>query len=416
MTESQKRLRALIAEQSKARQRAVELSRETELTPETRAEMDTLEGRSPDLERQLRAARVAVEAEEAAVETREDDGEDAEIRALRDRSRVSSYMQAAVEQRAVGGAEGEFNAARKMPANCFPLELLAPRVEERTETNVDAQSTQTRWIDRVFSQASAMMLGVTFDQVAPGAASYPVTATGATAAQRGRQQVAADAAWTLSVEELKPTRNAVRAVYSNEDALRLPGLEDALRRDLGMALSDGVDKAIFVGDAGADENSADIVGLTTAAGVVEKTISQTNKIKAAQSLQAFVELVDGKHAAGVQDLRCVLTTGSHTLCAVTIANSAAENQTLLGFLKANGLMCSVRGDLEDNTADGDFGAFVGRARGIAGAAVAAVWSSAQLIVDPYTAAAKGEVALTLSYLWAFGLPRAANFARIKFGS
>ena len=312
----------------------------------------------------MRATRATVEDEQAAVETRADDGEDAEIRSLRDRSRVSSYMAAAAEQRAVGGAEGEFNAARKMPANHFPLELLAPRVEERTETNIDAQSTQTRWIDRVFSQASAMHLGVTFDEVSPGAASYPVTATGASAAQRGRQEAAVDAPWTLSVEELKPTRNAVRAVYSNEDSLRLPGLEDALRRDLGSALTEGVDRAIFVGDAGADEPRADITGMSTAADVIEKTISQANKIMPAESLQAFVELVDGKHAAGVGDLRVVLAVGAHTLWATTIANSAAENQTLLAFLKANGLMCTVRGDIEANTANGDFGAFVGRAEAL----------------------------------------------------
>lgn len=34
--------------------------------------------------------------------------------------------------------------------------------------------------------------------------------------------------------------------------------------------------------------------------------------------------------------------------------------------------------------------------------------------DHYSGAAKGEIALTLSYLWNFGLPRAANFARVKF--
>ena len=37
-----------------------------------------------------------------------------------------------------------------------------------------------------------------------------------------------------------------------------------------------------------------------------------------------------------------------------------------------------------------------------------------LLRDPYKAAAKGEVALTLSYFWNLGLPRATNFARVKF--
>ena len=116
----------------------------------------------------------------------------------------------------------------------------------------------------------------------------------------------------------------------------------------------------------------------------------------------------------VEDLNVVLSVGAHNLWAGTIANTAAENQTVLAFLKANGLTCSVRGDIEDATTNGKFGAFVGRRRGIAGAGIAAVWNQGELVRDPYSNAAKGDVALTLSHYWAFGLPRATNFARIKF--
>ena len=45
-------------------------------------------------------------------------------------------------------------------------------------------------------------------------------------------------------------------------------------------------------------NTADIVGLQTAASVVEKTLTQANKVKADKTLEAFVDLIDGKHAAG----------------------------------------------------------------------------------------------------------------------
>lgn len=74
----------------------------------------------------------------------------------------------------------------------------------------------------------------------------------------------------------------------------------------------------------------------------------------------------------------------------------------------------MRGDLADGTAANAWGAFVGRARNIMGAGVAAIWDSGAFIRDPYTRAAQGEVALTLSYFWDFGLPRASNFARLQF--
>ena len=101
-------------------------------------------------------------------------------------------------------------------------------------------------------------------------------------------------------------------------------------------------------------------------------------------LQAFVAMVDGVHATMLDDLRCVLAVGAHTLWGGTIANSAAENQTILAFLKENGLACSVRGEIEANSANGNFGAFVGRGRGLEGAAVMPVWESGQLVRDPYS--------------------------------
>ena len=88
--------------------------------------------------------------------------------------------------------------------------------------------------------------------------------------------------------------------------------------------------------------------------------------------------------------------------------------TLAAFLREAGLSWSARGEIEAATGNGKFGAFIGRRMGIDGAGVAAVWEAGELIRDPYSGASKGEVALTLSYLWNFGLPRAANFARLKF--
>ena len=251
------------------------------------------------------------------------------------------------------------------------------------------------------------------ESVEAGVASYPVTTAGASAAQRGRSEDAADAAWAVGVTEIKPTRNAVRLVFSVEDAARIPGLEAALTRDLRMALTEGIDRAIFIGDAGASESSADITGLTTA-NITEATITQTNKVKGPETLTAFTGMVDGIHAASLGDLRVVAAIGAWRLWETTVINSGADNMTLAAFMREAGLSWSSRGSIEDNTANGDFGAFVGRSRGISGAAVAPVWEAGELIRDPYSAAAGGEVALTLSYLWGFALPRAANFQRVKF--
>lgn len=407
-----KKSQKLAIEASETRQKINDLLGKDDLTDEDRESLDSLTKRMQEIEVETRAAIVAEGDEETTTTT--DGGEGREVRELRAKVKLGEYVGAALEMRAVGGAEAEFNAALEMGLDRFPLELLAPEPETRATTDTDSSVSQQGWLDRLFADTAAARLGISMRSVSPGVASFPITTAGAAAAQRGRTEAAADAAWTIGVTELKPTRNAVRAVFSMEDAARLPGLEDALRRDLGMALAEGVDRAIFTGDDGANENTADITGLTDVTGLAEQTITQANKVKGPETLEAFTGLVDGIHAGGLGDLRVVAAIGAWRLWESTVINSSADNQTLAAFMRAAGLSWSSRGSIEAATTNGKFGAFVGLGRGIEGAGVAAVWSSGQLIRDPYSGAAKGEVALTLNYLWSFGLPRSASFARVKF--
>ena len=331
MTPAQKKLRELRARQSKERGKMAELAIVDSLSDEQRAELDEIEKGTPDLERQIRAAQIAVDDEEAeqraegaAARQPEGDAEDRERAELRRKVKLSGYVAAAVEQRSADGAELEYNQAVGIAGNRFPLELLAPPLETRATTDVDTQTTPRRWLDRLFADTAASALGVTMESVPAGVASFPVTTGGATAAQRAKNQAAVNANWTVGVSELKPTRNAVRLTFNVEDAARIPGLESALNRDLRMALTEGVDRAIFLGDAGATGDDADITGLNTA-GITEVEITQANKIKGPETLTAFTGLVDGIHAGSLGALNVVAAIGAWRLWESTIINSAAEN-------------------------------------------------------------------------------------------
>ena len=427
MTEAQTRLRELKARQSKERGRMAELATAAELTDETRAELDGIETGTPDLERQLRAATTAVETEEAeqraeGADAKKPDGdvETRERAELRAKVSLARYVGTAADDELLDGAEAEYNAAlgivQGRQGTRFPLELLAPPVEQRATTDTDTTTIPRRWLDRLFAGTAAEAVGITMESVPAGVASFPVTTAGASAAQRQRStDAAADAAWTIGVVEMKPKRNAVRLVFSIEDAARIPGLESALTRDLRMALMEGIDRAVFLGDAGASGNDADIVGLSSAL-IGETTITQANKIMGPQTLAAFTGLVDGISAMSLDDIRVVTSIGAWRLWENTIINTttATNNQTLAAFLRVAGMAWMSRGEIDTNTANGDFGAFIGLGRGIEGAGVAAVWEAGELIRDPYSGAAKGEVALTLHYLWNFALPRTSNFKRIKY--
>ena len=375
-------------------------------------ECAALEGKVKVAETQYRAAKLSEDSETRAAE--ESDAESHELRQLRETVGLNRYIEAASEKRAVDGAELEFNQALGVGLHRFPLEILAP-VEERAKTGVDTAVGVNRWLDRLFSVSAASRVGVTFESVPAGAKSYPVTKTGATGAQRGRTEDAAIAAWSINVSELKPTRNSVHAVFSREDDLRNPGLQSALTRDLRMAVSDAVDLAVFEGDTTANEDTADITGLDTAADVEEETLTQLLKLKGSNVLSAFAAMIDGKHATSGSDLRVVLSVGAKRLWMSTLANSGGSvDTTIEEFLKRAGIETSSRGGLDTATTAGTFGAFVGRSRGIEGAGVAAYWSDGMLIVDPYSSARSSEIRLSLHTFWAFGLPRPSNFARLKF--
>ena len=415
MTNLQTAFNELRKEKNKntARQTVLRLMPDSEQTDELRAEAVALTKAQGELADAYGPALDAVQAEQQTGVTVLD-SEAREFQELRGKVGLTRYIEAASEKRSVDGAELEFNQALRVGAHRFPLQILAP-VEERAKTGIDTVSPPVRWLDRLFSAAAAARVGVTFESVEPGAKSYPIITAGATGAQRGRTEAAAVAAWTAGSGELKPTRNAVHCVFSREDDLRNPGLQDALTRDLRMALMDAVDLAVFEGDATANENSADITGLQTAANVAEEEITQAKKIKGADVLAAFAALIDGKHATRGEELRTVLSVGAQRLWMSTLANSgSAVDTTIAEFLTRAGIQLSSRGGIDTATTNGTFGAFVGRGRGIEGAGVAAVWDDGMLIVDPYSGAKSGEIQLTMNTHWSFGLPRPASFARLKF--
>ena len=97
MTPAQKKLGDLKERQSKERQRMAELGMVDELTTETRAELDTIEQGTPDLERQIRAANVAMEREDTEQRTQQTaaspDPEMRERIELRSQAQLTNYLQ-----------------------------------------------------------------------------------------------------------------------------------------------------------------------------------------------------------------------------------------------------------------------------------------------------------------------------------
>ena len=414
MTTNQKQLRQCADELEKIELRCSEILSADTMNEASEKEIKELAGKKGKLIEKRQALGILLDEEDAAaVRGKAVDAETREKLELRGRVSMGNYIAAAQEQRGLEGAELEYNAACGIRAGRFPLHLIAP--ELRAITDTDAKASQMAWIDRLFDESLAKYCGISFKGVESGVASVPITTAGASGGQIERTEAKAAASQTIGVAELKPKRNSAHIVFSMEDSYRMPGLEAALRRDMQMAVMENVDLAVFLGSTSQGAASvADITGLTTATGVVEKSLTQSNKVKSSNLIAEIVELIDGKHATMPGDLKIVASVGANVLWMSTIANSAAENQTLAQFLKMSGFDWRVRGGIDTNTANGDWGAFIGRARGIEGAGCVAIWDEAHLIRDEFSGASKGEVGLSLSTFWDFAIPRPSNFARIKF--
>ena len=339
--------------------------------------------------------------------------EQRELAELRGRVEFGPYLAAAMAHAPImAGAELEYNQHLGLAANYFPLEILAP--EHRAARNGDGEGNQATWLDRVIADTAAARLGVTFPTVAPGVAAYPVMSAGPSGVQRGRTEAVAEGTYTVAVTELKPTRNAIHGIYSIEDELRLPGMAGAIERDMAASIMESIDLAVFKGDAGASGTDADITGFQTA-GITEVTITQANKVMGDELLKVFLALVEGRYAASLADVRIVASVGSNTLWGGTVHAATVSNETVAQFLRANGVTWTSRQGIDTATSNGDFGAYISLARGVDGAAVAPVWNQAQIIRDNFgDHATKGEVGLTLNYFWNFGIPRTANFRRLKY--
>ena len=309
-----------------------------------------------------------------------DSSEGKEYRELRSNVDFGRYVSAAMGGHGVtNGPELELNQHLKIADGYFPMEILAGNLETRAIIDVDAGASQGTWLDRVFRGTAAENVGISFRPVSPGVAAYPVTTAGGAPQQRGRTEAASARTYTAVVTEIKPARRAVHGVYSIEDDARLPGIAAAIERDMRMAMVESVDLAVFNGDGGANETTADIVGMKTA-GITEATLTQTNKAKADETLKFFLEYVDGKYAASLSDVRIVTSVGANVYWYGSIHNSAVERggqSEHRAVPDGFGLSWTARGGIDTNTGNGKFGAYIGLARGVDGAGIAAVWGVAK---------------------------------------
>ena len=368
-------------------------------------------------EPQLRAS---IASEERELRLRGDqinsDGESAELRALRGRVSIGNFLNEAATGNPLSqsSAEVEFRNA-VLPGvgmGFLPLRALVDpnEIEHRADAPtaigaVEVPAMVSNWLDRVFVNSDSMFLGGEFESVESGDTLFPVISNGVTGAD-GVAGVATDAeAATIAVKSLPPKQILVKYLFSRVDSVRLPHLEDALRRDLVGALGEAIDNRVI---------SALLTALTNPTAVPSDVASWVYLIT------SMMSAVDGRYASNLRDLAAVV--GSATF---QVASTAVGTNSLLDVAseylqsRSRGFRVSVHipAPATITSVTNIQSAIISRmGRGIIGSLKIPIWEQVQLTRDPYGAegAPSGRVALTATALYNVAVVRAANFKQVYF--
>ena len=328
MTKAQKRLRELRERQSMERQKMAELSLVDDLSNEQRSELDKIEKGTPDLERQIRAATLATETEEAEALEAANDNPDAEQRErleLRSKASLTNYLTAALSGRQVDGAEAELRSAAGINDG-IPLELwdVPQEIEQRADAATGTPSTTGVNLapiqPAIFANSIAPRLGIEMPRVPSGAYASATISTSLTAAakEKGTAQESTEASFTVT--SATPKRISARLSIQVEDvaAVGQANFESALRENLSLALSDELDKQAINGDGSAPNLSGILKGLTD-------PTDPTDTVDFDAFVAAFADGVEGLWASTVKDVSIVVGPATYQKSVKTFRDVGTNN-------------------------------------------------------------------------------------------
>lgn len=340
MTEAQKRLRQLLDAQSKDRQRAIEISKDENLTDETRAELDAIENRAADTERQIRAARLAVDDEEATDKTTTPaDNDDPEMRErleLRGRCTVTRYLSAALRGRAPDGAEAELQQAAGVDG--IPFELWEPTAEDRAAAEqraITAAPTSGTGVNLaplqpfVFAPSVAGGLMIDMPTVESGSYSSGTLSTAATAGFEPKGDDVPETAALWTTQTTTPHRLGASLNLALEDIATVgtANFEALLRQHISLAVSDALDDAVLNG-AGTGDN---IHGIIARLAAIANPTDPTNVSAFDDFVSAFADSIDGLWSTTMSSVAMLVGVDTYRLAAKAFRDAGNNDRGDIAF-------------------------------------------------------------------------------------
>ena len=282
----------------------------------------------------------------------------------------------------------------------MPLEMLLPpateeRVDAATTAPTDIQGNMQSVAARVFARGVSAFLGVNMPTVPAGETLYPILSAGHTPAMTAAGTARDATAATFATVTATPKRLTGRYLVRIEDMAKFAQLEQALRNDLRLAMTNSMDSQVINGTSDTAPNVNGFLNRLTA-----PTPAPSAVLTFGDMLAAHVSAVDGLYATTLQECRMVIGPATYGVAAQTFNASrgdVASSDYLLA--RSGGLRSTALIPEPDGTNKRQHGIV----HGVGGVnrAFAPTWSGIQLIRDNYTSASSGEVSITAHLLWDF---------------
>lgn len=365
------------------------------VTEEISTERDGLLQELERSEPQLRAAIAAESADESARNA--DDGQGAELRSMLERGNVGKIVQAAVDRRAVSGVEAELQQHFGVAENAIPLAMMQPEVRAVTPGPDNVAASQQETVPGVFPRSASAFLGVDMPMVGAGDSVFPVITTNASVEALSEGVSGTETTGSYSASKLSNKRLQASFFFSREDLKAFPALSDDLQMNLSDALADALDKEVIAGPSG--------------------LLGGTNLIRQAASgefdygtyLTALYGAVDGTYAGDTPDIRFVLGSDVFSHAALQYRGENSSDNALERLRnESGGVRVSAHVPAASSTTHkADVIVRLGMRRDM----VAPLWDGVEIIYDPYTKPANGQLVVTAFLHYNAAILRSGGFVK-----
>ena len=387
---------------------------------------DTLEKRR-ELLGQLDTTEVEYRAaltEEAEVEAGSPDvhgitPEERAFRQLETRAELRQAFRSVMDGKPLAGAEKELQEHRGLTGHDLPWDLIAPRPVARTEHRVDAVSAapadshlqQQTILSRVFARSATAALGVAMPMVATGEQNFPVITTTDTASILAKDVAEGDAADAgITAHTISPTRLQRSYTFRREDQAVLAGLEEALRADLSMAVSDLLDQQVLAGDGSTGAQFSGFLASAANGGLADRSDTPARATFALAAAEA-ARGIDGKFSGSLSE--CAVVVGDDTARDLASKFQTNDSDSALAYMGRTTMRTMASANIPAVASMFQEGVLA--RMGAAGAnAVCPTWASLFMVRDEISGRKSGQIALTIGMLVGFDILRAGGFQRLKF--